>query len=87
MDDRDGVQSLLAHRKLTRAITDEVRGRMVDCLKALAPAPENRYTTARDFQEALRHWLGRSGEDGGPAAAAEPAAQSCTKSRRFMPTS
>jgi len=37
MDDRDGVQSLLAHRKLTRAITDEVRARMVDYLKALAP--------------------------------------------------
>jgi hypothetical protein len=37
MDDRDGVQSLLAHRKLTRAITDEVRVRMTEYLKALAP--------------------------------------------------
>jgi hypothetical protein len=37
MTERDGVQSLLAHRKLTRAITDAVRIQMTEYLKALAP--------------------------------------------------
>src|SRR5579863_8031272 len=37
MDGRDGVQSLLVLRKLTRAITDAVRVQMTEYLKALAP--------------------------------------------------
>jgi hypothetical protein len=37
MSERDGVQSLLAHRKLTRAITDAVRVQMTDYLKVLTP--------------------------------------------------
>jgi len=37
MNERDGVQSLLAHRKLTRAITDAVRIQMTDYLKTLSP--------------------------------------------------
>ena len=37
MSGRDGVESLLAHRKLTRAITDAVRVQMTDYLKALTP--------------------------------------------------
>jgi hypothetical protein len=37
MNERDGIQSLLVHRKLTRAITDAVRVQMTEYLKALAP--------------------------------------------------
>jgi hypothetical protein len=37
MSERDGVQSLLVQRKLTRAITDAVRVQMTEYLKALAP--------------------------------------------------
>jgi hypothetical protein len=37
MDGRDGVQSLLALRKLTRAVTDAVRVQMTEYLKALTP--------------------------------------------------
>jgi hypothetical protein len=37
MNGRDGVQSLLVLRKLTRAITDAVRVQMTDYLKALTP--------------------------------------------------
>jgi hypothetical protein len=37
MNERDGVQSLLALRKLTRAITDAVRVQMTDYLKTLTP--------------------------------------------------
>ena len=37
MSGRDGVESLLAHRKLTRAITDAVRVQMTEYLKALTP--------------------------------------------------
>jgi hypothetical protein len=37
MSERDGVQSLLVLRKLTRAITDAVRVQMTDYLKTLAP--------------------------------------------------
>jgi hypothetical protein len=37
MSDRDGFQSLLALRKLTRAITDVVRAQMIDYLKTLTP--------------------------------------------------
>jgi hypothetical protein len=37
MSDRDGFQSLLALRKLTRAITDVVRAQLTDYLKTLTP--------------------------------------------------
>jgi hypothetical protein len=37
MNGRDGVQSLLVLRKLTRAITDVVRVQMTEYLKTLAP--------------------------------------------------
>jgi hypothetical protein len=37
MDGRDSIQSLLALRKLTRAITDVVRVQMTEYLKTLAP--------------------------------------------------
>ncbi len=37
MSDRDNIQSLLALRKLTRAITDVVRVQMTDYLKTLTP--------------------------------------------------
>jgi hypothetical protein len=37
MDGRDSVQSLLALRKLTRAVTDTVRVQMTEYLKVLAP--------------------------------------------------
>jgi hypothetical protein len=37
MNERDGVQSLLALRKLTRAITDIVRVQMTEYLKVLTP--------------------------------------------------
>jgi hypothetical protein len=37
MDGRDGVQSLLVLRKLTRAITDAVRVQMTEYLKVLTP--------------------------------------------------
>ena len=37
MSDRDSFQSLLALRKLTRAITDVVRVQMIDYLKTLTP--------------------------------------------------
>src|SRR3954469_15213716 len=37
MDGRDGVQSLLVLRKLTRAITDVVRVQMTEYLKTLTP--------------------------------------------------
>src|SRR3954467_10209126 len=37
MSDRDNIQSLLALRKLTRAITDAVRVQMTDYLRTLAP--------------------------------------------------
>jgi len=37
MSDRDGFQSLLALRKLTRAITDVVRAQLADYLKTLTP--------------------------------------------------
>ena len=37
MSGRDGVESLLAHRKLTRAITDAVRVQMTEYLKVLTP--------------------------------------------------
>ena len=37
MSERDGVQSLLVLRKLTRAITDAVRVQMTEYLKTLAP--------------------------------------------------
>src|SRR5215216_281340 len=37
MNERDGVQSLLTLRKLTRAITDAVRVQMTEYLKVLTP--------------------------------------------------
>jgi hypothetical protein len=37
MDGRDGVQSLLVFRKLTRAITDAVRVQMTEYLRVLSP--------------------------------------------------
>src|SRR5262252_10412448 len=37
MSDRDNIQSLLALRKLTRAITDVVRVQMTEYLKTLTP--------------------------------------------------
>ena len=37
MNGRDGVQSLLVLRKLTRAITDVVRVQMTEYLKTLTP--------------------------------------------------
>lgn len=37
MSERESVQSLLVHRKLTRAIAEAVRGRMTEYLATLAP--------------------------------------------------